>query len=848
MKVKFFPSLTILLSLCCLTGCSSVDSFLSKKMLEKSGITANEEYVAAQEYQAQGMVDNEGFYQEPESIEERNVGTVRVTFSRNNNLDVTYYLDAQKNNKIVDDYVMVNAGDSIYAEIGISDDITTTEYDFSGFHIYEYKEDTKKVEREDLESTYSNENGLVISIPDDIDSGDFSIEPYGQFKMREISLNDYYVDDDGTKHELEGIWTINDKQSEEDTIRINPISSYIISYEYDSNEYFCTASEPEAYYASNDDGIVIFKQKEATDGTNNYSVELRKLLDIPLVSDQQRRVRVNDDKNIQSVKQSEEVKLPKLKYGDKIRIETDKAWDELENNEELVLISSEKKSNDPNAALVYKYTLVVPEKDGSFLFNPNNYSYDHGTIVFKYHGKPVTSSLYLAKGRKIEYEAGRTDEGYWLAGDNHYIEVEDAEKTDKKLKEIHFSEVMHVAVNLPHPQKGGTIKYVVDGKTVSDSVYQTYSGTKIEIKMDHWEGWRTFNDSETAEYIVSEEKSQDIHIGDVVFGEDTIFIEDEDHKPKLTLNIDKNVGKDMHFSLTAAGNVNIEAKSHTGGWDITKVFGKDKESNKNYNLDNSQDIIKELPIGTEEPIRIDISNKAIEKGYAIKLLITKEPKSGKAEKEVLYVDDPDKEIAPINVYEPNVLGKDTTWYKSITIKVSKVQVKEFTMPQASAHSSIVVRSEETNKSLSVGSLVEPDKKVTVIISPDEGYYVTGKKVSNNIYTDKMKYSEYEKNITSIVESHSIEKYVELNLLEEDSFAKYSYKLAGNSVSGKVKAKLNDKLELTYEITDDTHHLTESAGGFFGIGKTDKKISKTITITSDLDGQSIDKNNFGIEVK
>ncbi len=104
MKVKFFPSLTILLSLCCLTGCSSVDSFLSKKMLEKSGITANEEYVAAQEYQAQGIVDNEGVYQEPESIEERNVGTVRVTFSRNNNLDVTYYLDAQKNNKIVDDY------------------------------------------------------------------------------------------------------------------------------------------------------------------------------------------------------------------------------------------------------------------------------------------------------------------------------------------------------------------------------------------------------------------------------------------------------------------------------------------------------------------------------------------------------------------------------------------------------------------------------------------------------------------------------------------------------------------------------------------------------------------------
>ncbi|WP_026522736.1 hypothetical protein [Butyrivibrio sp. VCB2001] len=846
MKTKAFTFSAIFISICSLTGCASIDSFLSEKMLDESGITTNEEYVTSKKYLDQGLVDSDGYYQETENIEERSIGTVRVTFARNNNLDVEYYLDAKKAEKIEEDYVMVNPGESIYAKIQISSDIATTEYDFSGFQIYEYDDEANRVERVDLEHEFSDD-GLVLNIPDDVGSGDFSIEPCGAFKMRDITLDDYYTDDDGTKHELEGVWTINDKQCEDATFEINPISSYIISYEYDSKEYFCTSSDPEAYYANNDDGIIIFKQKSATDGTNSYSVELHKLLDVPLISDQQRRIRVNDEKSIQSVRQSDEIKLPKLKYGDRIRIETDKEWPELENNEELVLTNSEVKNNDPNADLPFKYTLVVPEKDGSFLFDPSNYSYEHGTVVFKYHGKPVTSPKYLAKGRKIEYEVGKAEEGYWLAGDNHFVEVEDPDKTDKKLKEIHFSEIMQVSVNLPHPQYGGKVEYFVDGKPIKDSIYQTYSGTKIEVKMEHWEGWRTFNDSATAEYVVSEKKSQDVKIEDITLNEDNIFIEDDAHKPKLTLNIDKNVGTDMQFSLSAAG-VNIDAESHSGGWDITKVFGKDKESNKNYNLNNSQDIIRDQPIGTAEPIQIDISNKAIEKGFAIKLLIIKETDSGKSEKDVIYVDDPDEDIAPINVYAPNALGKDTTWYKTIAVKVSKVQVKEFVVPQNNAHSSLEVRYEENNKPLRNGSLVEVDKKVTVIISPDDGFYISGKKVSNNIYTDKMKYSDFEKNISDIIANHSIEKYVEITLLEGDSFAKYSYKLAGDVVSGKIKAKHNEKLELTYEITDDEHHLSESAGGFLGIGKTDKKISKSITITSDLDGQNVDKKNFGIEVK
>ena len=60
----------------------------------------------------------------------------------------------------------------------------------------------------------------------------------GEYKNRELSLNDYYIDEEGVKYSLNGTWTINETQHTEETVGVNAISPFLVSYEYDANEFF----------------------------------------------------------------------------------------------------------------------------------------------------------------------------------------------------------------------------------------------------------------------------------------------------------------------------------------------------------------------------------------------------------------------------------------------------------------------------------------------------------------------------------------------------------------------------------------------------------------------------------
>lgn len=82
----------------------------------------------------------------------------------------------------------------------------------------------------------------------------------------------------------------------------------------------------------------------------------------------------------------------------------------------------------------------------------------------------------------------------------------------------------------------------------------------------------------------------------------------------------------------------------------------------------------------------------------------------------------------------------------------------------------------------------------------------------------------------------------------DAYASYTYKLNGKVVSGKISAKAEQKLELDYKITDDTHELSEKRGGFLGIGSSLKEQTEKIAISSDMDGKTISRKDFGITVK
>ena len=537
-----------------LSGCARMDRFMENKIREASGIFEDDNYVSYKNIVASGNVDAEGFYvQNPE----RMTGSVHVTFAANSNLDIRYFEDADKRIAINTDSCYLNPGDYIYANVEMDGKISSV-YDFLSFDIYEYSDTGEKTLLSDRNSGEADETKNVVQIPIDYAGTEISIVPTGRYVPKKISLMSYYIGEDSEKHKcLDGEWSINEREFTEDSVEIDPRFSYIVSYKYDNDQFFCVATEPENYYKNNDDGIVIFDQKATTDAPDEYSVILHKYISVSIVSDMDRTVIVNKSP-IQNIKANEELTISMLKYGDKVTIETNEEWKNIEKlNEDLICLDTEPLNNG-----AYRYILTVPEEGGEFLFDPSEYQYEHGSLTFQCFGNVVNSVQKLAKGSKIFYEERTAEEGYWLGDGQHYIVVGEETETRQQLNDIKFIERVQVSVDLKQPAFGGRMSYYIDGKKISAKQTDLYSGTTVEMDFEPWEGW-ICNYKDGQQYFVTGDSNQSVTEGGLDV--DSIFKEDNDHKPELTVVIEKSVGKEMMFDFSASG-LSVGESSYQGAW------------------------------------------------------------------------------------------------------------------------------------------------------------------------------------------------------------------------------------------------------------------------------------------
>lgn len=807
-----------------LSGCSQMDEYLEKQMMEQSEIEDNQEYKAYQEYSKQGKLNQEGFYEEnmleddvldENSDENRALETAHIVFSSNSYLDVKYFSDADLTVPLDEKGCDLALGDKIYARGEVNQSVASNMYLFNGFYIYRYEEGN----RERIRELSPTEDGFVMEVTSEDIGTDLSIEPIGIYQKRDISLRDYYVDNDGTEQELSETWWIDDRETKEDKIELNPVSPYIISYEYDNNEYFYVSSTPECYYCNNEDGIVIFPQKEARDETEKaYSVELHKYLVFDILSDQKREVRVNGGEE-QTVKKGDALHLSKLKYGDRITIETDKEWPELENSVELVLVSEELVGGK------YRYILTVPQKGAEFEFNPEEYQYEHGKITFKCFGEEVTTTQYLSKGHKITYE-GEADKGWQLKGKNHFIIVGDEDETKQQLNSIQFEKSILADVTLEQPEAGGTVTYFVENKEISSGTHQILCGTPITMNFEPWEGWMSnYKNGET--YIVTDKKTQTVSINSK--GVNECFLEDIEHKPMLEVVLDKSVGENMQFEFAASG-LDKDDYQYEDGW-----------FRRNYT------VIKPQKIGTEKGITISMNDRALQPNKAIKILVEKEDVNKKKSSEYRLVNNLVENQDPISIYNDDEMGKSEIWYKTIKITISVVDVLTCEIPELQTGGELNVKNSNTMEVLQQGDILEGNEKVSVTITPPNGYYVSGKDTKNDIYQSTMKFSKYISDIDQIIEEHPIEKYYQITLNEKDDYGRCSYSLSGEEVAGSILVKEGQKLTMEYTIEKSGYVIEGAKGVIFDIGKNDQKKKESIEVTASLDGQTINRDSFGIQV-
>lgn len=628
---KQLAALSLILCLA-LSGCAATDGLLESQMRKKSGVEADESYQAYQAYRDEGQLDEQGYIQEryldaDGGAETRPEGSARVTFASNSYLDVKYFADADFSKPLNAGVCYLNPGDSVYAKVSVKN-ASSSMYEFSEFRVYQY--DGQK--RQQIAVA---KDGPILEITQEQADAELAVEPIGSYRPRVISLRDYYTDDSGKEHNLSGVWTVGDREETGDKIEISPVSSYVISYQYDSNEYFYLSSEPQCYYINKEDGVAIFEKRDSKDDTADYAMELHKYITVAIPTDRSRKVSANGGEQSE-IKSGGKLEIPKLKYGDTVTLETNKEWPELESRRELIL-----QSEEPLSGGEYKYTMIVPQKGGEFKFDPSEYVYEHGKIRFKCFGETAIGIQYLAAGSKIAYEPDTVDDGYRLAGGDGFIVVEDEATTKQKLNEIRFVPRIQVAVELPQPGCGGKIKYFADGKEVTDRTYQTTSGSKITMEFFPWEGWVLKPDLVGKAYETTEDNRQTVFGAE---GINKVFSEDPGHMPSLEVVLNSSVGEQMQFSFSAPG-LKESTYQYEGKWND---FG-------------SYTVIKPTKIGTEKEIAFSMGNRAIPSGKAVKVLIEKADTNNKKTEEYRLITDLTKAQDSIAIYEKYELGISKVW-------------------------------------------------------------------------------------------------------------------------------------------------------------------------------------------
>ena len=488
----------------------------------------------------------------------------------------------------------------------------------------------------------------------------------------------------------------------------------------------------------------------------------------------------------------------------------------LYNNEIDGIVNFEEFSPDQQ---INSISIELHKKSGDQEFDPQRYQIEHADIEYKYQDVLIEEPIFIPIDAKISYEITRIDDGYWTPdGQNGEVEVSNISEVIEDL----VCKDEDVTITLPQPEKGGTITYSINGKVLNGSSIEAPVGTKIIMTFQRKNGWNCEVEDGTA-YTVESKKVQKININGKDVNE--VFTEQE-FKPVVSLTIDKSVGTFTEFSISTVDGEDSGLKLEDSP-KTKEVFSKE--------------------VGTKNDLVLAASNGALLDGEALKVDVHKETVDGNKEKDIQYI----KKI-PDNIIISLYITDSNTVYKSIKLTVSKVSILEVTNQEIPNGSIKIETTDLTyNRALRSGDVIEKSRKIHMSISAKDGYYVmdSGK---TEIYSDTMKYSKYLTDAESIINKHPVKKLCSVTLDARDPFGVVSFKADGKEVeSGVCSFKEEQKLEMTYEITDGKHIIYRDGSNWLEntLNKTKNKTKETIIIpiNSSLDGERIARDTY-INVK
>lgn len=400
-----------------LSGCTSIDGYWGKVLVQKSGVLDDKDYQEYQRLVEENKLNEEGYYigtdQLDKDLSEEKSG-VHVTFADNRYLTIYYSKDAEHTQPIRTEDCYLEPGDRIYLVSEESNNPNTNLYGLAAFRIYEYDAEGN---RGDLLYSGAAMDGLVYEIPADFEGTEISILPIGAYQNRVLIFNDYYRDEDGTIQGFSeaGKWAVSGETYEEDYAEISSLGEYIVRYTYDAEKYFYVASEPECFMQNSEKGIVEFyEESNATEDTKYYYVELHPYLTLSIQLDEAGEISLNGNEK-ETIKKDKTWTNESLKYGDKIIIETSGKYEIIGGDYRHI-----QESSDPiNGG--YRYILKVVQETSSDTANRKIYtvtldsSAKYGECVYIMDGKEVNGTIDIEEGKKLTLKYTITDSDYKFA-------------------------------------------------------------------------------------------------------------------------------------------------------------------------------------------------------------------------------------------------------------------------------------------------------------------------------------------------------------------------------------------------------------------------------------------------
>ena len=347
-----------------------------------------------------------------------------------------------------------------------------------------------------------------------------------------------------------------------------------------------------------------------------------------------------------------------------------------------------------------------------------------------------------------------------------------------------------------------------------------------------WNRWQC-NVMDGTEYVVTEQEYQSVSLPNVDINTE-VFEENPDYMPNLEVVLADSV-QNVKFTISAAG---VPPEEYTYADGSKTTFIPDW-------LGQNDRLVFSGAVGTSEDITLQITDDTIVSGYALKLEITMEgTQKGETEKSIRYITKlPVAET--IQLYNAEEQATTNKVYKNIKIQISKVEVATY-QARTVEHAKIKVTLQDVSQpyELQDSDVVEVSRNVTITITPEDGYYITGSKVNQSTYSDTMKYSAWEKDVEKILEKHPAKKILNVTLDTSDDHGTCVYKLDGDTVSGPVEMYEGQKLVLEYTLTDSNYIIIRKGlGGFLGDRTHQETESCSIDVSEELDGKTVKRSDY-----